>query len=198
MKLTWSNAIKKVLSEEGKPLRYDEIVQKIFEKEYRQKGVATPEGTVLSILSIDIKKNGEDSAFIRVNPGEYTLRKGVMIPSILQEATKEEEIEEQKEIEKNVDIPVKKSLVKAYGIYWKKENVRWKNNPKILGIQGRSKGVTSVDFSKQTGIYLLYDAKEIVYVGRTTDTTLGQRLYDHYTKTRFEGRWDRFSWFGFK
>ena len=35
----------------------------------------------------------------------------------------------------------------------------------------------------------------MIYVGRSTDRPLGQRLYEH-TVDRLSGRWDRFSWFG--
>src|SRR5690606_469469 len=51
------------------------------------------------------------------------------------------------------------------------------------------------DFYKQLGIYLLYDGREVIYVGRTTDRPLGRRLFEH-TIDRLSARWDRFSWFG--
>ena len=53
----------------------------------------------------------------------------------------------------------------------------------------------TVDFNRQLGIYLLYDGREVIYVGRTTDRALGRRLYEH-TIDRLSARWDRFSWFG--
>ena len=53
-----------------------------------------------------------------------------------------------------------------------------------------------MDFSQQIGLYLLYDGREVIYVGRVRDSTLGGRLYEH-TKDRLSARWDRFSWFGF-
>jgi hypothetical protein len=56
-------------------------------------------------------------------------------------------------------------------------------------------GATPVDFCSQIGIYLLYDGREAIYVGRSTDRPLGRRLYEH-TQDRFASRWDRFSWFG--
>jgi hypothetical protein len=56
-------------------------------------------------------------------------------------------------------------------------------------------GATPVDFHDQLGIYLLYDGREVIYVGRTTDRPLGKRLYEH-TLDRLSVRWDRFSWFG--
>lgn len=65
--------------------------------------------------------------------------------------------------------------------------------PRILGMQ--QIGAESVDFHKQIGIYLLYDGREVIYVGRATERPLGKRLYEH-TLDRFSSRWDRFSWFG--
>ena len=56
-------------------------------------------------------------------------------------------------------------------------------------------GATPVDFNKQLGIYLLYDGREVIYIGRTTERPLGRRLYEH-TSDRMAARWDRFSWFG--
>ena len=56
-------------------------------------------------------------------------------------------------------------------------------------------GSEVVDFSKQIGIYLLYDGREVIYVGRSTERPLGIRLYEH-TADRLSSRWDRFSWFG--
>jgi hypothetical protein len=56
-------------------------------------------------------------------------------------------------------------------------------------------GATPVDFFRQLGIYLLYDGREVIYVGRSTDRPLGKRLFEH-TLDRMSTRWDRFSWFG--
>lgn len=53
-----------------------------------------------------------------------------------------------------------------------------------------------MNFKDQRGIYLLHDSRETIYVGQAIDQPLGQRLYQH-TSDRLNGRWDRFSWFGF-
>ncbi len=37
-------------------------------------------------------------------------------------------------------------------------------------------GAMPVNFHGQMGIYLLYDGREVIYVGRTTDRALGKRL----------------------
>lgn len=52
-----------------------------------------------------------------------------------------------------------------------------------------------MDFGGQRGIYLLHDGRDVIYVGRSTDNSIGKRLLDH-TKNRLSFRWDRFSWFG--
>ena len=41
----------------------------------------------------------------------------------------------------------------------------------------------------------MYDGREVIYIGRTTDRPLGRRLYEH-TSDRLAARWNRFSWFG--
>ena len=71
--------------------------------------------------------------------------------------------------------------------------ISWAATPRILGMQ--SIGATPVDFHAQLGIYLLYDGREVIYVGRSTERPLGRRLFEH-TIDRLSTRWDRFSWFG--
>jgi hypothetical protein len=77
-------------------------------------------------------------------------------------------------------------------MYWSREKVLWTSNPKILGRQ--QPGADPVDFAEQNGVYLLYQSRGVVYVGRTTDQPMGKRLAQH-TSDRLDGRWDRFSWF---
>jgi hypothetical protein len=84
-------------------------------------------------------------------------------------------------------------IVSSFGMFWRRKFVDCCATPSILGMQ--QIGAEPVDFSKQIGIYLLYDSREIIYVGRSTDRPLGSRLYEH-TRDRLSTRWDRFSWFG--
>ena len=53
-----------------------------------------------------------------------------------------------------------------------------------------------VNFKDQRGIYLLHDAREVIYVGQAVKQPISKRLADH-CRDRLNGRWDRFSWFGF-
>ena len=78
-------------------------------------------------------------------------------------------------------------------MFWSRQAIEWVSNPRILGMQQIV--AAPVDFSKQVGIYLLYDGREVIYVGRATERPLGKRLYEH-TLDRLSSRWDRFSWFG--
>ena len=84
-------------------------------------------------------------------------------------------------------------IISSFGMFWRRDFVDWNSRPKILGMQ--QLGTAPVNFCDQIGIYLLYDGREIIYVGRSTDRPLGRRLYEH-TADRLSTRWDRFSWFG--
>ena len=96
------------------------------------------------------------------------------------------------------------TIISSFGMFWRREEVEWtSSNLQLLGVlreKDDSAPVNSapVNFSQQIGLYLLYDGREVIYVGRakTGNSTLGARLYAH-TKDRLSARWDRFSWFGF-
>lgn len=184
--MTWRKAIDKVLGASSTALHYNEITEKIISEGYRTNLGATPAATVNAQISVSIKKDGEKSPYIRVAKGTFALRAGsvpakVTKPKLTPEVTESEESEEQYDI------------VTSFGMFWRKDAVEWVATPKLLGMQ--QIGATPVDFHKQLGIYLLYDGREVIYVGRTTDRPLGRRLYEH-TLDRMSARWDRFSWFG--
>lgn len=83
----------------------------------------------------------------------------------------------------------------SLGMYWQRELVVWKAKPRIYGKQqALSK---PVDFSEQRGVCILYDHHTVVYVSRSVDRPLGQRLFEH-TADRIGSRWNRFSWFGLR
>lgn len=184
--LTWRKAIDKVLGTSPWPLHYNEITERIIAKGLRQKLGATPAATVNAQISASIKHDGNDSPYIRVSKGVFSMKDAGFSGSIVSrkltpEISESDETEEQYEI------------VTSFGMFWRKESIDWVPTPKLLGMQ--QIGATPVDFFKQLGIYLLYDGREVIYVGRTTDRPLGKRLYEH-TIDRMSARWDRFSWFG--
>jgi len=184
--LTWRRAIDKVLMEAATPLHYNEITERIIADGLRKNLGATPAATVNAQLAVSIKRDGARSPYIRISKGVFALKsyKGTGSGTgskLTPEVAESEEGEEQYDI------------VSSFGMFWRKDAVEWSSSPKLLGMQ--QIGATPVNFCKQLGIYLLYDGREVIYVGRTTDRPLGRRLYEH-TIDRMSARWDRFSWFG--
>ncbi len=181
--LTWIDAIEKVLEEKKTTLHYTDIADLIIERKYRLTIGATPANTVNVNLSNDIRVKGNKSKFVKTQMGSFKLKK---YPDQLTDddlAEKEAEIEQKKY----------KNIIHAFGIAWNRNQVLWKTSPDLLGIS--TIGATPVNFDKQIGIYLLYDGREILYVGQAISQSIGERIFQH-TRDRLKGRWDRFSWFG--
>lgn len=104
-------------------------------------------------------------------------------------------------------------LIQEYGLFWDAGEIDWTPHdgdrtrvrapdgvPRcaLLGRQGRSTRTLRVsDFWDQRGIYILYGNYGPHYVGVTIDRGIGRRLKEHL-KDRHQGKWDRFSWYGFK
>jgi hypothetical protein len=183
--LTWRKAIEKVLSTSATALHYNEITERIISEGYRKSLGATPAATVNAQISSSIKHDGTSSPYIKIGKGTFALRDTTKItpttPKLTPEIPESEDTEDQYEI------------ITSFAMFWRKDAIEWTASPKLLGMQ--QIGATPVDFFKQLGIYLLYDGREVIYVGRTTDRPLGRRLYEH-TLDRLSARWDRFSWFG--
>jgi len=184
--MTWRKAIDKVLSSSAMPLHYNEITERIISDGLRKSLGATPSATVSAKITASIKHDGGSSPYIRISKGTFAMRSQPSdVPTIplklTPDITESEESEEQYEI------------ITSFGMFWRKEAIEWKATSKLLGMQ--QIGATPVNFYKQLGIYLLYDGREVIYVGRTTERPLGKRLYEH-TLDRLSARWDRFSWFG--
>lgn len=184
--MTWRKAIDKVLASSSEPLHYKEITEQIISEGYRENVGATPAATVNAQIAASIKKYGESSPYIRISKGTFALRDRTKI-SATKSAKLTPEVAESEESEEQYDI------ITSFGMFWRKEAVEWQATPRLLGMQ--QIGATPVNFNKQLGIYLLYDGREVIYVGRTTERPLGRRLYEH-TMDRMSARWDRFSWFG--
>lgn len=186
--LKWKEAIVKVFEDEKKALHYTDIAKLIAERGYRKSLGATPQDSVSSSITTDIKTNKEKSIFAKVGIGIYILRKFLEDSFQLVAEEAEGEIVTSEKIKKE-----RYKIINAFGIYWNRNLVHWKTTPDLLGIQ--QMGASEVNFKDQIGIYLLHDSRETIYVGQAIEQTLGQRLKNH-TTDRLGGRWDRFSWFG--
>jgi hypothetical protein len=184
MEKSWKDAIKLVLNSSDTPLHYAEISEQILSQGLYETDGATPAASVSAHITSSIKYEGEKSAFIKVGKGIYTLRSKSSVPITEIKNTQPRVV---------VDDCDEISIINSIGMYWRRDLVVWKNDAKIFGKQqAQSK---QVDFSKQKGIYILYDHHTVVYIGRSIDRPLGKRLYEH-TIDRLGSRWDRFSWFG--
>jgi len=188
-KLSWFEAITSVLSSANSAMHYTDIADQIASLKYRVNLGATPAATVNSVISGDIKQYVDNSTFVRVSRGMYWLRNQpttttpAQVPQTYAEPEPPIALEDDEET----------TAIQALGMFWRRDWVCWGNNPSLFGVQQRN--ATPVNFCNQHGVYLLYDGREVVYVGRTTDQPLGWRLYQH-TTDRLNGRWDQFSWFG--
>ncbi len=86
------------------------------------------------------------------------------------------------------------------GARWKAENVYWYSDPKnghLLGVRTSAKTSPIANFAYQAGIYVLYSDFTPIYVGQANNT-LFARLKAHHLSDDLAGRWDRFTWFGFR
>jgi hypothetical protein len=98
----------------------------------------------------------------------------------------------------------RRGFIRGYGLFWNADEIEWSpgsgnaRSYRLLGRVGKNRGAVAVcDFRAQRGIYVLYDDYGPYYVGLARDQDIGNRLRSHRTD-RHEGRWDRFSWFGFR
>jgi len=184
--LTWRKAIDKILAASPTALHYKEITEQIISEGLRKTVGATPAATVNAQISASIKHDAEKSPYVRVAKGTFTLKNRTSVSTVVPKKLTPEIIESE-------DSEEQYEIISSFGMFWRRDAVEWAATPKLLGMQ--QIGATPVDFNKQLGIYLLYDGREVIYVGRTTDRPLGRRLYEH-TIDRMSARWDRFSWFG--
>ena len=188
--LGWKEAIIEVLKDAAEPLHYTDIAERIVERELRTEFGATPSKAVVGAITTSLTADRDASPFVRVGRGIYALRSTLV--SELEAAPVRLDGQAVATADQEAE-PDEMGLINAFGMYWKRDAIRWTAAPKIFGQQ--QIGASSVDFSGQRGVYLLHDSRNVVYVGRTTDQSLGRRLFQH-TVDRLNGRWDRFSWFG--
>jgi len=172
---SWKSAIIAVLTDAKEPLHSREITERILAQGLKTTSGARPDNIVSAQITASVKHDGTASPFIRVGRGTFALRQQATQPGIEPDSDGSDEV------------------IRAFGMYWQRELVVWRRQPKIFGRQ--QVGAKGVDFAGQRGIYILHDHHTAIYVGRAIDRPLGQRLFEH-TLDRVSGRWNRFSWFG--
>lgn len=168
---TWADAVIRVMSDAGEPLHYKEITRRILSANLKTGG-ASPETTVNATIADSIKRDPA-SPFVRVSQAVYTLR------SAREDASGK--------------VGSTRSPLAAFGMHWARDQVQWTTKPRLYGrITARADRVNLTD---QRGLYLLHDAREVIYAGQAFGQGIGSRLSQH-TTDRLAGRWRWFSWFG--
>ncbi len=84
-------------------------------------------------------------------------------------------------------------IIHDYGRFWNPLVVDWRSKT-LKGYVRRKKNEGARDFWKANGVYVLHKDFELVYVGRTTNQPIGDRLKYHLIDN-LAGRWNSFSWF---
>ncbi len=177
--ISWEDAILTVLKDSGGLMHYTEIASQIAARGLRKS--PNPAANVAAVLSSSLRE--ESSPFLRLERGTYMLKQSIAEgPRDLEPLSVDDSADPEA------------GALRAFGMFWQREQVVWTSRPKLLGRQGL--GATDVNFSEQVGVYLLHDRERVIYVGRAADT-LFTRLKAH-TTDRLAGRWDRFSWFGLR
>lgn len=189
--MSWVDAIKRVLREQGEPMRASAIAQTIVDKRYRTKVGATPNTTVGSLLSQPPLREEVE----KVERGIYKYPPSAEPSGISQSEESDPATTDSTPSKSGTRLTEDEpGLLNAFGLFWRRAEVDWAPvSPKLFGVQ--LAGSSAVDFGTQAGIYVLYDGSRLVYVGRVNEARLAKRLREH-TRDRLSGRWDRFSWFG--
>ena len=114
--LTWKEAIDKVLAASSQPLHYKEITEKIISDGLRTSLGATPAATVNAQISASIKKLEDDSPYVRVAKGTFTLTKKSLpaTPTKMAERVEPESEEEEQY-----------AIVSSFGMFWRREAIEW-------------------------------------------------------------------------
>lgn len=72
--LTFIDAAHRALEEAGQPLHYREITERALAKGWLETAGKTPWETLNARLCVDLKRQGDQSAFVRTEPGTFALR----------------------------------------------------------------------------------------------------------------------------
>lgn len=149
--MTWKEAIKKVLQEEGGPLHYTDITSRIFENGYRKKEEcgATPDQTVCAQLAT--KKD----VFRKLGNGVYELIDTIASITEKHSDTKEDK----KQIVEEENLILSNNIIKNFGMYWNRSDVNWKT----MNLYGTQNSGAAIDNYKPI---LLRRPKDVNYLNR--------------------------------
>ncbi len=73
-KMSFADAAAKLLADGGKPLHIRELTQQAIDQNLIKTQAKSPSQTMYAVLSVEEKRNGAESRFIKVKPSTYALR----------------------------------------------------------------------------------------------------------------------------
>ena len=186
--MKWLDAIIEVLREAKEPMHYVDITEKIIKQGKRTEVGATPANSVCAII------NKNTDIFVKADTGKYALCSTFDYAKWKGEDTTTEN-EEEASIDTEITKESQKTIIKAFGKYWKRDKIEWtKTEPSLFGRQ-TSKS-QPVDFKTVRGVYMLLNDNQLEYVGVAVKESIAKRLKQH-TKDKHCNRWNNFSWFSF-
>ncbi len=126
--LSWREAIIEVLKTSNAPMSAADIVAAIKERGLRNVTGNTPQATVAAQIYSSMKRDGASSPFIQTAANEFKFRQpnkpDVDVPKQTGGVISEgDEGEPQKT----------PGIIRAFGMYWRRDFVEWKSTPSILG-----------------------------------------------------------------
>ena len=183
--LTGKEAVFRILAFAREPMRFKEIDNWLVARGQEPLTVGQVAGGFYDLL------NKYDKVVETDEPGAYRIHRA-WNGRPLDEQTRKDGVVSPKKRKRMV--PKLGVVIPCYGTYWDRNLVQWRNGALLGKQQGEEAEV--VDFSYQTGVYVLYQWPRVNYVGRT-NSNLYQRLNEHANDDS-KGPWDKFSWFGLR
>ena len=131
-----------------------------------KEATATPAATVGANIYTSIDKLKDRSPFVQVGRARFRL-----VPeNIPQNRCTDRDLTGAEVVESTN----RESVIKAFGMFWERDGVDWESpNLKLWGEpsqfgggRGKRRGAAKANFADESGIYILYDHRTIVYVGR--------------------------------
>lgn len=141
--MTWKEAIRKVLLEEGGPLHYTDITTRIFESGYMDKNEcgATPEQTVCAQLAT------KKEFFRQLGNGVYEL-----VDPTVEVATHPESKSEKKQVKEEAEQIERNNIIKNFGMFWSRTDVDWKSMNSMV----HNESILKLSTLKSSAVFICY------------------------------------------
>ena len=146
MERTWRDAIIRVLREAQKPLEYAEISERILTQGYYKTDGATPHSTVNAQITGSIKHDGTASPFVKIGRGVFGLKEAPNVVNAVLQEKPDVVSSTATAVVTEAEVESSDSIVRSFGMYWQRDLVVWRGDPKMFGKQ-QAMGFIFANFS---------------------------------------------------